>query len=319
MSRKRVMGFSMVLLGALFWGISGTVAQRLFSEGLEPGWLVTIRLLFSGLFLLLIELRKSSVFKAWRSLKNSVQLLVFGLIGMLGVQYTYFASIKYGNAAAATLLQYLAPVFLIVFLILRYRKRPKYKEVLGVILAILGTFLLVTNGQLHGLTISTKALLWGIVSALALAFYTLYPSHLLKQLGTGVVVGWGMLIGGIGLSFVNPPWESTGFEWSWMAFIYVGFVVIFGTLLAFYLYMNSLNYIEPQETSLLGCAEPLSAAIVSIFWLHTPFGGVQAGGGLCILATVILLAFKKRKQSVEAPQTVNELTIDPESKIIEQN
>ncbi|HEU5140884.1 MAG TPA: EamA family transporter [Bacillales bacterium] len=299
-SNHRIIGFAMVLCGSTLWGLSGTVAQRLFEEGgFQAGWLVTMRLLVSGALLLLALAPKINIFQIWRSKRDGLQLVLFGIIGMLAVQYTYFAAIETGNAATATLLQYLGPAMITVYLALRLKQFPKPREIIAVFLALAGTFFLVTNGSLQDLTISPAAVTWGLASAAALAFYTLYPENLLKKWGAALVVGWGMLIGGAGLSLVFPPWQTSGQHWSGMTFGFVAFVIVFGTLVAFFLYLESLKYIKPTETSLLACAEPLTAAIAAIVWLHVPFGIYQVVGGLCILATVVLLSLKKERKQIQ--------------------
>jgi drug/metabolite transporter (DMT)-like permease len=288
-------GLSMVLLGAILWGVSGTAAQVLFQrDGFDPGWLVSTRMSASGLLLLLAVAIRSGlkpVFLVWRNTKDSLRLVLFGILGLLGVQYSYFASIQYGNAATATLLQYLGPVFITVYLAFRRRSLPNQWESIAVALALIGTFFLVTNGKWHGLSISTLAVVWGIISALTLSFYTLYPKGLLQTYGSATIVGWAMVIGGIGMAFKSPPWRFTGHS-SLGAWWLVGFVVLFGTLVAFYLYISSLKYISASEASLLACGEPLSAAIVAMVFLHVKMGGFALFGGLCILVTVVILARK---------------------------
>jgi drug/metabolite transporter (DMT)-like permease len=297
---SRYKGFIMVLTAAILWGLSGTVAQYLFQEqGFQVGWLVTIRLLLSGVLLLLISSLGSNfkqLFAIWRYPKDWIQLVVFGILGMLAVQYTYFAAIEAGNAATATLLQYLGPLFITIYLAIRFWRRPALKELVAVAVALLGVFFLVTNGTIETLSIPAAAIVWGLVSAVALAFYTLYPIQLLKKWNSALVVGWGMVIGGVGLSFVNPPWVIEGQQWSLISLGLVGFVIIFGTLIAFFLYLDSLRFIKPTETSLLASAEPLAAAVAAIVWLQIPFGLVQMIGGLCIICTVGILAYTPRRK-----------------------
>ncbi len=212
---------------------------------------------------------------------------------MLGVQYTYFAAIEYGNAAAATVLQYLGPAIITCFLAIRAKRMPSAKELLAVLLAVAGTFILVTHGNVGSLSISGLAVFWGISSAFALAFYTLQPHRLLKKWGSAIIVGWGMLIGGAALSLIRPPWKFEG-EWSLPAYAAIVFIIIFGTLIAFYCYLESLKYLSASETSLLACAEPLSAAFLAVIWLHVPFGISEWLGTLLILATIALLSIKKK-------------------------
>lgn len=294
--KGRMKGVAMVLSGAVLWGVSGTAAQVLFQyDQFSPGWLVTIRMIASGLLLLFIGTFHSGpkhVFEVWGHRRDAFRLILFGILGLLGVQYSYFASIATGNAATATLLQYLGPMFITVFLAIRWRRTPNVWESSSVVLALIGTFLLVTDGKWHGLSVPAVSVAWGLMSALTLAFYTLYPSRLLQRYGSTTVVGWSMLIGGVGMACKNLPWHFVG-HGTLGAWLLVGFVVVFGTLLAFYLYLSSLRYISPSETSVLACAEPLSAAVVAIVFLNVHMGAAALLGGLCIVTTVIILALKR--------------------------
>lgn len=292
----RIKGIILVIVGAMLWGISGTVAQYLFQEkGFSAEWLVVIRLLASGLILLLYALMKGKqeIWTIWKSKHSIFSLLLFSIIGMLGVQYTYFAAIKYGNAATATILQYLSPVIVTCYLAFRTKKMPNLQEIIAVILAMLGTFLIITKGNIHSISISKLALFWGISSAFAAAFYTLQPRSLLAKWSSTVVVGWGMLIGGIAFSFIHQPWNFTG-QWSIVSIVAVIFVVLFGTLIAFYCYLESLKYIQPTEASVLSSVEPLSAAFLSVLWLHVPLDVPQWLGTACIIFTVVILSRIKK-------------------------
>jgi drug/metabolite transporter (DMT)-like permease len=293
----KFLGIALVLTGATLWGISGTVVQFLFQQkGYNPEWLVVIRLLISGTILLMYSRFKKNkdIFLIWKLKEDRIHILIFGIFGMLGVQYTYFAAIEAGNAATATVLQYLGPVFILGYIVLKSRRFPTNKEIISIFLALLGTFFLVTNGNVQTLSISKWAFFWGISSAIALAFYTLQPVQLIKKWETIIVVGWGMLIGGIGFSLINPPWVFQG-QLSLSSFIAILFIIIFGTIIPFYFYLESLNYISATEASLLACVEPLSAAFLSVVWLHVSFGFYEWIGTILILATIAILSQEKKK------------------------
>ncbi|MGG0178626.1 DMT family transporter [Gottfriedia acidiceleris] len=295
----RTKGIILVLTAAILWGISGTVAQFVFQRNhFSPEWLVVIRLLFSGFILLIFASlkEKRNIVEIWKDKKDVLSLLLFSILGMLAVQYTYFAAIKASNAATATILQYLAPVMITVYLAMRFKKVPTRKEVLAVILALAGTFLLVTHGTIKGLSITGWALFWGLASAFALAFYSLQPQNLLKKFGSTIVVGWGMLIGGICFSFIHSPFNFQG-HWSMSAYFAVIFIVLFGTLIAFYCYLESLKYINASESSLLACVEPLSAAVLSVIWLRVNFEMIDWIGSLCIISTIVILSMADRKEA----------------------
>lgn len=107
MNRRK--GILLVLIGAICWGVGGTISQKLFQQyGIDVNWLVTVRLLISGGLLLIVHVmtkERTHLIGVWKKKRTAMQILLFGLMGMLAVQYTYMASIQHGNAAVATLLQ----------------------------------------------------------------------------------------------------------------------------------------------------------------------------------------------------------------------
>ncbi|MCM3412189.1 EamA family transporter [Metabacillus litoralis] len=304
---SRKIGYLLVITGAIFWGVGGTVAQKLFQQyAVNVNWLVTTRLLIAGMLLLSVQyFRKdrSQILGVWKTKKTAIQLLIFGILGMLAVQYTYMASIKYGNAAVATLLQYLAPVMIIIYYTYRKQTVLSRQDTITVFLALLGSFFLLTNGSFSQLSVPPLAVIWGILSGVALAFYTLYAVPLLKKFDTLVIVGWAMIIGGLALSMIHPPWKIELAALPLEAYLYFLFVIIFGTMFAFWFYIESLQSLSPKETSLLSSVEPLAAVITTVIWLKEPFGSLQWIGALSIIGMILLLAVgKKSSAAVEVEE-----------------
>lgn len=295
--QNRKAGLFYVITGATLWGIGGTVSQKLFQQyALDVNWLVATRLLLAGLLLLTIRfLAKdgSHLFAVWKSKWAATQIIIFALFGMLTVQYTYMASISHGNAAVATLLQYLSPLLIIGYLLLRKQTRFTQKDAVLVLLALVGCFFLLTNGSFAGLSVPLPAIGWGLLSAAAAAFYTLYAVPLLKTFDSLVIVGWAMVIGGFILSFVHPPWRGDFHAFSLELVLYLIVVIVFGTMFAFWFYVESLQTLSPKETSLIGTLEPLAAVLSTVFWLNEPFGAFQWLGTACILGMIVVLALVK--------------------------
>lgn len=164
-------------------GASGVLSQHLFVDKIiSAEWLVTVRLILSGIILLCIDaiLNKGDIFSIWRT-KDKFPLICFGIFGMLGVQYTYFGTIIHSNAATATILQYLMPIVIVFYLLFTTHRLPSFKELFSIFLAMVGTFFLVTKGNFSTLAISLEALIWGLVCACFAAFYTLQPRTIIKN------------------------------------------------------------------------------------------------------------------------------------------
>lgn len=292
-AKPKISGIILVLTGAICWGIGGTVSQKLFQlDGIEVNWYVTVRLLIAGLLLLVIQSftnGRFQIFDVWRNKKTAGQMIIFGLVGMLAVQYTYMASIKHGNSAVATLLQYLSPIMIMIYIALRKQSVLTRNDLACAVLALSGCFLLLTNGSLTQLSVSSLAVIWGLLSGVSAAFYTLYAVQLIKKFDSLVVVGWAMIIGGLGMSFIHPPWKMNFANITLETYGYLIFTILFGTMIAFWFYIASLKSLTPKETSLLGSAEPLAAVGTTVIWLHEPFGFYQWIGMACILGMMLVM------------------------------
>lgn len=286
-------GLLLIITGTVLWGASGVLSQHLFTDkAVSPEWLVTARLIFSGLILLCIDAysHKGNLFSIWHT-ADRIPLIIFAILGMVGVQYTYFATIIHSNAATATILQYLMPVVIVFYLIITTHRLPRFLELFSIFLAMIGTFLLVTKGQFNTLALSPEALFWGLISACFAAFYTLQPRQIIKKWRSTLVVGWGMFIGGIVMSFIQPVWDFNGTA-DLNSFLCIISVVVFGTALAFYAYLESTKYLMPTEISVFASLEPFSSIILSIIFLQISFGFFEIIGALIIIIAVTILSKK---------------------------
>ncbi len=290
-------GIIAAILAGLLFGVGGTLAQYLFTQrGVSVDWLVTMRLLVSGVLLLAVcALRQGRALLAiWR--ESAMALLLFAIVGMLGVQLTFMSAIAASNTATATVIQYTAPAMVALWLAVVRRHMPGWRGAAAILLAMAGVFFLVTHGEVGRLNITLAALAWGLLSAVTAAFNAIQPAAMLKRHGAAMVTGWGMLVGGIALSFVHPPWSAPG-QWDTRAILFLAFVLLLGTLLAFYLSLKAVQLAGAQKSSLLACSEPLSAALLAVFWLRVSWGLMDWLGMALILVTVVLLA---REQSPES-------------------
>ena len=285
------------IISATLFGISGILASILFRQAtVAPEWLVGVRMLCAGAILLcvLTFFTKEAVFSFWRHKNTAFLIILFGLFGVLLAQSSFFLSVYYGDAATATVLQSLGPAIIVVLMSIFSKRWPSRVEFVAIVLALLGVFLLVTNGDINHLKINPRALYWGIISAFGLVGYTLIPKPLLHQTPPLVIVGWGLLIGGLVANFIHPVWHisrTVDLQDIWIVLA----IVLFGTLIPYALYVMSLAGLKPSSASLLGTIEPLVATTLSVTLLGTHLRSLQLIGILLILSTILLISLPLKK------------------------
>lgn len=296
MSRTKK-GILLTILGGVFWGLSGVSGQYLFTEKeITPQWLVTMRLIMSGVIMIVVtagsKKDKKYLFEIWKNKGDVLRLVVFSLLGMAACQFTYFVTIEKSNASTATILQYTAPVFIMVYFAVKNRVLPKLNEFCSLVFVVLGTFFIVTHGSLNDLAISKEAFVWGIVSAFNVVIYNIMPVKLMNKYGTGSVLGWGMLIGGVLMTAISKPWEIPG-VWDIGTWIGLFAVIIGGTVLSFSLYLEGVRLIGASKASLFVSSEPLTSAVATALFMKTAFKFMDILGLFFILSGVGFLSVKK--------------------------
>jgi drug/metabolite transporter (DMT)-like permease len=285
-----IRGLLYAVCGAALWGLSGTAAQALFQMyHIEAQWLVTVRMLGSGVLLL-------CPFRPALPKQHRKRFVLFAIVGLAGVQFTYFAAIAYANAATETCMQYLYLPMLALYELVVQRKAATRSKLGAMVTALLGVFLLVLGGQ-NGhiaLQITPLALCFGILSAILAAYYMIASKYFVTISGAWPVTTWGFLIGGTAMGIAAPPWSvhvSGNIE---LFVALVAFVVLFGTLLAFGLTFSSLTYVSPMEASIVITVEPITTALASLVFFHVPLLLQQYLGGICILLAVVMLSLEGR-------------------------
>lgn len=284
-------GIVFAALGGIFWGFSGTCAQLLTGAlGAPVAWITCVRLLLGAAIFLAVCLVKN-----WRSLRavmrdrrSLLRIAAFALLGVLLTQVSYLSSISLTNAGTGTVLERLGLILIMLYVCLRARRKPKVREAIGLVLAIGGTFLIATKGNFGALAIPAEGLFWGLVSAFALACYTLLPGKVLAKWGSFIVTGLAMLLGGAVATLFVQPWTIPVEVTPELIGVMVAMVLI-GTFAAYLFYLQGITDAGPVRAGLVGCVEPVSATVISAAWLGTPVLPADLIGMGMILAMMVLV------------------------------
>lgn len=289
--KNQNLGFVLTLLSGIFWGFSGACGQYLFEhKAISPEYLTSLRLLLSGVPMLAILYLKSGkfIFRIFASKRDAIELVMYLIFGITVCQYTYFVTIELSNAAIATILQYIAPVFILLIVCFERRRFPFCKEIVTITLAALGVFLLATHGDFATLVIAPKTLIIGLISAWTIVVYTLLPRRLMTRFPVALILAWALVIGGVTLSLFVKPWQESGIS-DFSGLLALGGVVIFGTILAFSFYMQGVRILGGDRASIIASIEPISAAAFAYFWLGSEFVLIDIIGFALIIAAILIL------------------------------
>ena len=287
-------GIILIVLAAAFWGLGGVAGQYLVQyHQVEAVWLVMVRQIVAGLLFLLYTagIIRQNIFTILR--ERFLSLLCFSFVGILGAQLGFYYTISLCNAATATVLQYSAPVWVMIYMSYKHRSWPEGREMLGIVGALVGVFLIATHGSLTSLALSPAAITIGLLSAFSYAFYSIQPVELLKHYPATVIVGWGQLLSGLALIAVRNPFTPAG-SWNLQALLAMASLIAGATIASYALYLAGLKIVGSTKASLISCAEPLASIIAVVLLLDTKLVLPDYIGMSCIIFTVLLLSLPKK-------------------------
>ena len=286
-------GILLTVVAGIAWGLSGTSGQYLMVHGISALVLTNLRLLIAGgiLMLLAYATAKDRMLTFLKDRKSLLSLLIFALIGLFLNQFAYLTAIQETNAGTATVLQYVCLVGILIYSCIKDKVAPTLGEIVSIILAIGGTFLIATHGQLDQLSITPSGLFWGLFSALTYALYIILPIALIKKWGSSLVIGVGMVISGlVALPFTGVL--QTAIPTSLDFLLAFAGIILIGTVFAYTAFLKGTSLIGPVKSSLLASIEPISAVFFAFLIMDEQFYPIDFLGMAMILVAVTLISLK---------------------------
>ena len=285
------------LLSGLIWGICGILGEYFFAHyQVSSGWITSMRLLVAGSFVIVLSSLKlrSQLFEIWKNRNNYLPFLAYAILGIFSVQFFFYLCVEYSNATTATILQFISPVFILLYNRIIYKKKASKSAIFYVLVAMVGVFLMATKGDLSKLSITPLALLTGLLSALGVMFNVILPQRFAKKYGFVPTVGWGMIIAGLFSNFLYPVYKIS-FQVDAISICICLTIAFLGTAFAFFLSMKAVSLVSPLVVSVVSASEPLSSAILSVLFLGMVLDGFLILAMILIIVPMIFLSIEESK------------------------
>ena len=289
----------LVGMSGICWASSGIAAQDFFSHSNKnPFELTNFRMCGAGILMLVILILrgklKFSILRMNRKPKLWIYLFIYGLIGIVMVQFTYFQAISIGGAAATTVILSATPAIVVIWDSLWNKKFPSKIEIAAVILAIVGVFLIVTGGDPTKILVPLSCVFWSLASGISFAFSMIFGKVLFaEKVNPEFMTTLGMLIGGLLTFLLIDDFDLTPFFEREVIFD-IAWIVILGTAIAFFIFNAGLKYLTPEESALTEMTEPVAAVVLSYFVFGAAFDFIEYCGMILVLFAIVSPILKKK-------------------------
>jgi drug/metabolite transporter (DMT)-like permease len=300
-------GLGIALFSSAVFGLSGSFAKALLESGWSPGAAVTARLTGAALILALPAVL--ALQGRWHQLRdNWVTIVLFGIIGVAACQLFYFNAVARLSVGVALLLEYLAPVLIVLWLWIASRKRPRLWTFGGTVLSLVGLVLVL---DLTGtVKIDVVGVLWGLAAAVCLAIYFFITAKQNDSLPPIVLASAGLLVGAAlmwlaGATGILPMAFSTADTrlGPWIApwWVALAGLVILATVLAYVSGIMAARALGSKVASFVSLTEVLFAVIWAWLLLGELPRAVQLLGGVFIVAGVVLVRLDELRAGPAVP------------------
>ena len=312
-----VRGYLFIAAATFFWGLSATLGRAVFTGKLlaggqamrpiDPLILAQSRTTIALLILLPILLLKARSSLRLRR-RHLVQFFLLGIFGLAASNYFYYFAIQKTSVATAIVLQYVAPVWVLLYMLARRLQRPTLRRVSGVVLAVLGCGLAVGEVAaqrgfpwlvISGIRFNTLGVVAAELAAISFAFYNIFGQHLLQIYQRWTVLVYSLLGAAVFWQLVNPPWKIIAQHYSGGQWLFMAVFAITSMLVPFALYFTGLQYLDPTRAIVTACLEPVWAILLTALILGELVSAMQVVGIVVVLSATILVQRPEREDRRE--------------------
>ncbi|MDF2937033.1 MAG: multidrug transporter [Paenibacillaceae bacterium] len=282
----------------LFWG--GTyLGMKVAIETMPPFLMAGIRFLIAGAVLYVVARMKDRTKPSLTEWRNAGIVGAMLLLGGNGI--VAWAEQKVPSSIASLLVA-AVPLWMIVFNWMGSRKKPNPGIILGVILGLVGIFLLVWQSgggtDTHGFDFIGIAAL--IVASISWSAGSLFsrtaklPSSPLLSTALQMIVG-GLLL--LMFSFVLGDWSKLDVaQISLRSYAALGYLIVFGSIFGYTAYIWLLKNADPALVSTYAFVNPVVAVSLGWFLAGEQLGGHSLAAAIVIVAAVAIITISGKKK-----------------------
>ncbi len=236
------------------------------------------------------------------------QFFLLGILGLAASNFFYYFAIEKTTVATAIVLQYVAPVWVLLYMLSRRLQHPTTQRVLGVVLAVAGCGIAVGLVSaksafpwigLSGARFSVIGVLAAEGAAISFAFYNVYAQHLVQTYNRWTVLVYALLGAAAFWIVVNPPWKIAAQHYSGGQWLFLLVFSITSMLVPFSFYFAGLQYLDPTRAIVTACLEPVWAIFLTALLLGELVSPIQVVGIVLVLIATILVQRPDRHAAQE--------------------
>lgn len=312
---RRFTGYALVLLAAACWATGGLTAKWLFTAPssetvawplpplgipIAPTVLSASRALSAfAVLLVYLTLRRRDALRIPRSALPF--MAAFGIVGMAGVHYSYFKTISLTNVATAILLEYLAPIIVLVVSVVFMRHRLTWTLPVGVALSVAGCALVVGALGGGGLVVSPAGVAWGLASAVFFASYSIMGTWAAPRFSPFTTLLYGLGFATLFWLLVLGPSEVVSVFADGRSTAAVLYVAVVSTVIPFAAFLAALSYIPPTNATVTSTIEPVLAGIGAFLLFGETLTPLQLLGGAFVVAAIAVVQLPEREPAAILP------------------
>ena len=294
-----VRGYLYIASAAFLWGVAATLGRAAFTGRLLPGSpslrpidpliLSQSRTTFSFLVLAVVLLSTRGSRRLRLPAADLGQTFLLGVLGVAASNYFYYLAIQRTNVATAIILQYTAPVWVLLYTVARGVQKPTLRRIAAVGLALAGIALVIDVFSSGGFRLDPLGVAAAVLAAFSFAFYNLGGHSILSRYDRWIVLVYTIAGASLFWIFLNPPWKILAAHYSGGQWLFLFVFSLISVLGPFSLYFAGLQHLEPTRAIVVSCLEPVFSIVLAALALGETLRPLQAAGILLVLVAIIVV------------------------------